>query len=329
MSTRRATKRASSRRSAKKSSAKKTASKKRPAKKTASKKRPAKKSASKKSPSKKSASKRSPAKSGSAKERRAKKEIGRGRKSAGSASGAKRRAAVQPAKASLAKKAPKAAPIFDGFPPTLFKFLRELEKNNNRDWFTLNKPRYQNDVRQPLEAFVDAMEPKFGPGKVFRIYRDVRFSANKAPYKTNASAVFEKKGLIYYLHLEKDYFFCATGYYQMARDQLSRFYDAVVDGRKGSKLAAEIAAAEELDLEIGGSALKNVARGYPKEHPRARFLKHKGLTISRTFRPIRKWVHTGEVAERIAQTWDESERINKWLQKHVGPSEEGNRFVRR
>ena len=107
------------------------------------------------------------------------------------------------------------------FGPELFDFLRELRENNDRDWFQANKERYEHDVKEPLLGFISDFGPriaKISPhiradprptgGSLFRIYRDVRFSKNKAPYKVHAAAQFRhKRGKDvhapgYYLHLE-------------------------------------------------------------------------------------------------------------------------------
>ena len=105
--------------------------------------------------------------------------------------------------------------------PELFEFLSELRDNNNREWFNANKERYESDVRDPLIAFVAEFAPPLREisehfvadprpvgGSVFRIYRDVRFSKDKTPYKTQAAAHFrhqvgkEVHGPGYYIHME-------------------------------------------------------------------------------------------------------------------------------
>lgn len=216
---------------------------------------------------------------------------------------------------------------FQGFPTKGLTFLRNLAKNNDRDWFQANKDRYLEHVKGPLEAFLADVEEEFGPGKVFRIYRDVRFSKDKSPYKTHASVVFENEGCVFYFHIEAKQIFAATGYYQMAKDQRKRFYDAVIDDKAGKKLAKLVDAAEANDLEIGGEALKTAARGYPKDHARVRFLRHKGLTTSRTWKKA-SWWHTAELGERVVETFRDSQKLNEWLITHVGASQEGRRFVK-
>jgi len=252
------------------------------------------------------------------------------KKSSAKKSSAKKSSAKKSsAKKSSAKKSREARfEEFQGFPKALFTFLKQLKKNNERDWFNDNKARFEANVKAPLEAFVGDASEELGAGKVFRIYRDVRFSKDKSPYKTHASAVFEGRGLVYYVHLESDSMFAATGYYQMAKDQRARFYEAVVDAKLGPQLVQLVEDAEDAEMEVGGEALKTAARGYDKDHERARFLRHKGLTVSRTWKPLPKWIHTKEAGERVLAFFREAAPLNDWLKSNVGPSEDGARFVR-
>lgn len=216
---------------------------------------------------------------------------------------------------------------FVGFPKEGLKFLKELEKNNTREWFMANKARYEEHVLEHLKAVVEEGEKAYGSGKNFRIHRDVRFSDDKTPYKTHASAVFERKGIVHYLHIEKDHMFAASGCHQMAKDQLARFYEAIDADKSGKQLVKLVAAAEDAGLDVGGSALKTAPRGYPKDHPRVALLRHKGLTTSRRYK-AGAWMHGPELAERMVKTFAEGDAINEWLRKHVGQSTEGKRFVK-
>ena len=74
------------------------------------------------------------------------------------------------------------------------RFYEELAEDNSRDWFAANRARYEAEVRAPLEYLLDDLADEFGEGKVFRPNRDVRFSKDKSPYKTNAAAVIERDG---------------------------------------------------------------------------------------------------------------------------------------
>ena len=217
--------------------------------------------------------------------------------------------------------------LFQGFPKEGLKFLKDLKKNNTREWFVANKARYDEHVLAHLKAVVEEGEKAYGSGKNFRIHRDVRFSDDKTPYKTHASAVFERKGIVHYLHIESDHMFAATGCHQMAKDQLTRFYEAIDDDKSGKQLEKLVGTAEKNGLEVGGSALKTAPRGYPKDHPRIALLRHKGLTTSRRYK-AGTWMHGPELAERMIQTFAEGDAINEWLRKYVGESAEGKRFVK-
>lgn len=216
---------------------------------------------------------------------------------------------------------------FQGFPKEGLKFLKDLKKNNKREWFTANKARYEEHVLAHLKAVVEEGESAYGNGKNFRIHRDVRFSNDKTPYKTHASAVFERKGIVHYLHIESDHMFAATGCHMMAKDQLARFYEAIDDDKSGKQLEKLVAKAEKADLEVGGTALKTAPRGYAKDHPRITLLRHKGLTTSRKYK-AGTWMHGPELAERMVKTFAEGNAINEWLRKYVGESTEGKRFVK-
>lgn len=221
---------------------------------------------------------------------------------------------------------------FEGFEPEAFRFLAELEANNERAWFAENKDRFERLWKAPLEALVEDAEPALGSGKAFRIHRDVRFSPDKRPYKTHASAVFERDGIVFYAHFEKDQAFVATGMHMMAKDQVKRLHAAVDDEKSGRAIEKLVAKLEEAGLTIGGEALKTAPRGYPKDHPRVRLLRHKGLTASRTWAWKKRppaWLTGPDALPTIAQGWAEASRLNDWLSEHVGPSTEGNRWVKR
>ena len=173
---------------------------------------------------------------------------------------------------------------FDCFDPTLIRFLRELTKNNQRDWFQQNKQRYENEVREPARAFIRAFAAplkKISPmlvaddrrvgGSLMRVYRDTRFSKDKTPYKTNLGIQFRHEmgkdvhapGL--YLHLAPDECFLAAGLWRPDNKVLRQIRDAIVDEpgvwkrvRDGKKFRAE--------FDFAGEQLKTAPRGYDKQH---------------------------------------------------------------
>src|ERR1051326_5580335 len=134
------------------------------------------------------------------------------------------------------------------FSPDLFRFLNDLKKNNNRDWFQANKPRYETAVREPFLHFIADLstrldkingnfkaDPRPNGGSLFRIYRDVRFSLDKSPYKTHASAYFPHseagknvQAPGFYLHLESGGSFAGGGLWHPDAAALKKVRDAIV-----------------------------------------------------------------------------------------------------
>jgi uncharacterized protein (TIGR02453 family) len=179
---------------------------------------------------------------------------------------------------------------FDG---SLFAFLRELRENNRREWFQARKARYEAEVRDPFLRFITDLAPglrKVNPqlladprpvgGSLFRIYRDTRFSKDKTPYKTHASAYFTIRGEEdvpspgFYLHLEPGASFAAAGLWRPSTEALARVRTAIgkrpVDWKKA-----------KARLTIEGESLLRPPRGFPPEHPLIEDLKRKDFVTSR------------------------------------------------
>lgn len=214
---------------------------------------------------------------------------------------------------------------FDGFGPQAVSFYRGLEQDNTKDWFDEHRSIYESDLREPLERLLAEVADEFGhDGKVFRPNRDVRFSKDKSPYKLNCSALVgdDQPGTpVYYLQVGVDGLLSASGYHMMSRDQVQRFYEAVDDDDTGAEIQRLVEQARDAGLTVGGSELKTAPRGYPKDHARVELLRHKGLTLSRTW-PEYKWLQTREALRRVTGVWRAATPINEWLQAHVGAARE-------
>jgi uncharacterized protein (TIGR02453 family) len=211
---------------------------------------------------------------------------------------------------------------FTGFPPDSLDFFVELEANNERPWWQANKQRFEHSVAEPMRALLDELEPEFGSFRVFRMNRDVRFSADKSPYKTAHAAMTDgDAGTANYVQISANGLFVGTGIYHMARDQLDRFRAAVGDDASGTQLDAAIAAARAARLEIGGiePALTTAPRGWPKDHPRVGLLRMKGLITQRDF-GAPAWIHTRRAANEVAKAWRGGADVTAWLDTHVGAS---------
>jgi uncharacterized protein (TIGR02453 family) len=173
-----------------------------------------------------------------------------------------------------------------------------------------------------MELLCHELEERYGTFHLFRPNRDVRFSRDKSPYKTATGAVTEGPGgEAYYVQISAEGLMVASGYYRMAPDQLARYRAAVDDARTGRALERALADVAGAGLDVGGEALKTSPRGYPRDHPRVGMLRHKGVTVGRTF-PVARWLGTRQCLERITTTWDRAARVNAWLNRCVGPSTE-------
>lgn len=171
------------------------------------------------------------------------------------------------------------------FNPGLFKFLRDLKRNNRRDWFEANKKRYEEHVREPARHFISDFAPhlrKLSPhivadprptgGSLFRIYRDVRFSKDKSPYKTHTGIHFkhaEAKDVHapgFYLHLEPRSVFVGLGIWHPDGPTLAKIRQAIVADPAKWKRARDTKRFRD-HYDLSGDSLKRPPRGYDIDHP--------------------------------------------------------------
>jgi uncharacterized protein (TIGR02453 family) len=214
---------------------------------------------------------------------------------------------------------------FAGFPSDAFAFFAELgdDANNSRAWFDDNRGRYERSVRLPMEELLAGVAAEFGDdGKVFRPNRDVRFSADKRPYKTHCGAVIGFRDgtqrASWYLHVDADGLFVAAGYHELSRDQRDRFRRAVDDPRTGGSLVRAVGQVSAAGLEVAGSELTRAPRGYPVDHPRIELLRHLRLTAQRRFPRGTDGLHGPEARDLVVGTWRAATPVCRWLERHVG-----------
>ena len=212
---------------------------------------------------------------------------------------------------------------FKGWPAEAFEFYEGLEADNSKAYWTEHKALYEDCVRAPFEALMTDLAGEFGPGKLFRPYRDVRFSADKSPYKTQQGAVMRHEGKpVYYVALSADGVFAGTGYYMMSKDQLARYRAAVASDKTGPPLAGMVTKLRKAGYEISAhDSLKRSPPGYPPDHPRVELLRSKGLTMGRSWEPA-DWMGTAKAKQRVTTVFRASQPFNAWLDKHVGPAQE-------
>ncbi|MEU8922275.1 DUF2461 domain-containing protein [Kitasatospora sp. NPDC048545] len=207
---------------------------------------------------------------------------------------------------------------FKGWPDEALDFYEHLEADNSKTFWQAHKGQYDHAVRAPMEHLLADLEPEFGPGKIFRPNRDVRFSADKSPYKTHIGAHLESGG---YVQLSADGLACGNGMYRLAPDQLERYRAAVAEDVTGAELERVIARVERDGPQVlGRDSLKTAPRGYPKDHPRIELLRHKGLVAWQEWEPA-TWLGTRAAHTRITGFLRASRPLRDWLDGHVGPSE--------
>jgi uncharacterized protein (TIGR02453 family) len=205
---------------------------------------------------------------------------------------------------------------FKGWPVEALEFFEGLEADNSKTYWQQNRDVYERMVRAPMEELLEELAPEWGEWRIFRPYRDIRFSADKSPYKTNIAAVIGDG----YVHLTADGLGAGSGMYEMAADQLERYREAVDSDRSGSELETLVAEARAAGLEVTGhDVLKTAPRGYPKDHPRIELLRHKGLIAWQEW-PAGAWLGTSRAKDRIVEFFTRSKPISGWLATHVGPS---------
>jgi uncharacterized protein (TIGR02453 family) len=186
------------------------------------------------------------------------------------------------------------------FTPDLFGFLRELAANNRREWFKANKRRYEDVVLEPSLEFVEQFRPllhELSPhfladarpvgGSLFRIYRDVRFSKDKTPYKTHVGIYFRHaagdtaSAPGFYLHLEPRRVFAGVGLWHPPKESLERIRRALVaEPERWRAVTGDKRFSKR--FELGGESLKRPPRGYPPDHPLVDDLRRKDFIASTT-----------------------------------------------
>jgi uncharacterized protein (TIGR02453 family) len=200
-------------------------------------------------------------------------------------------------------------------------FFEGLEADNSKTYWTEHKATYDEKVLAPMVDLLAELEDEFGPTKIFRPYRDVRFSADKTPYKTNIGAMLGSG----YVQLTAAGLSAGLGMYMMAPDQLTRYRAAVAGDSTGAELDRVIAGIERKKIRVHGhDVLKTVPRGYDKEHPRAELLKNKGIIAWQDWPPA-PWLGRPAAKDRIVDFMRTSAPLMSWLDTHVGPSTAPNR----
>ncbi|MBM4167839.1 MAG: DUF2461 domain-containing protein [Ignavibacteria bacterium] len=219
-------------------------------------------------------------------------------------------------------------PPFEGFPREGIRFLQRLKMNNNREWFQKHKAEYEELVKLPMQSLIVEMGShfhEFAPDidadpkrSLFRIYRDVRFSKDKRPYKTHVAAHFVRRGkpkglegLGYYLHIEPGEVFLGGGIYIPSSDQLKKIRAAIVSRSEEFLKVVGDRKLKRAYATIEGEKLTRVPQGFDPEHPLAEWLKHKQFWVGVSW-PENK-SHRQTFAKEAAETFKAAAPLVEFL----------------
>jgi len=208
---------------------------------------------------------------------------------------------------------------FEGFPDEGLVFYEGLEADNTKTYWTRNKGSYEAHVRGPLLALLEEIAPEFGTAKVFRPYRDVRFSHDKTPYKTHQGAVIHPEGrtAAWYVQISADGLRVAGGCWRLESDQVARYRRAVADDVQGPRLQAEVDRLAAGGWSIDGDRLIRVPAGHAADSPRLDLLRHKSLHGGRSWEPT-EWLHSRRALDEVRNAWRDLTALNAWLDDNVG-----------
>src|SRR6516162_8166625 len=182
---------------------------------------------------------------------------------------------------------------FGGWPAEALEFYAGLEADNSKSYWTGHKAVYEEQVLRPMTELVEQLAAELGEPKIFRPYRDIRFSADKTPYKTHIGATVGPHSYV----------------------QFSA--DAVAADSSGAEIAAIVADLEKAGVEVHGhGTLKSAPRGYSSDHPRIDLLRHKGLTSWQHWDP-EPWLQTPSAADRVVSFFRTSAPLCAWLASNV------------
>jgi uncharacterized protein (TIGR02453 family) len=214
-------------------------------------------------------------------------------------------------------------PAFRGFPPEALEFLRELEANNDRDWFKANRARYDEHLVAPTRALAEDLAD-LGRPHMFRPWNDTRFHA-RPPVKEHVGLAIGYEGAGgFYVELSLDGLLVAGGLYRPAPDQLDRIRRAIDAGRTAAPLTRAIARAREAGLALGDPELVRAPRGYAPDHPRLDLLRCKSLTVTRRH-ALGAWLHGPKAGRTIRDELDAATPLVRWVREHAGPTQHGRR----
>ena len=203
---------------------------------------------------------------------------------------------------------------FTGWKGDFRGFFLGLKVNNSKAYFESHRKQYEDEVKAPMVALLADLETEFGAARISRPNRDIRFSADKSPYKTNIYATTSAGG---YVALDADGLAVGGGRHMLEPSELAVFRTVVDAKASGEKLGAIVSGLRTKGYGVEGQELKRVPPPHPQDHPRADLLRHKTIYYWRRW-PLEPWIATSKARERVRQAWHDGADLEAWLARHLG-----------
>ena len=212
--------------------------------------------------------------------------------------------------------------MFEGFPAAAFAWFEGLEADNTKAYFTATRPVYERDVRGALTALLEELRGRFGGEvRVFRQQRNLRFSADRTPYKVRTYGVLA--GPTLYAELSARGLYAGTGYHGLDREQLERYRAAVLDDASGADLEARVAGVEAAGMDVAGQSLRTAPRGVPRDHPRIALLRRRALFAGAAIAGS-PGIGRDVALAHVERAWTAAMPLTAWLDDYVGPGSPGS-----
>ncbi|WP_137808517.1 MULTISPECIES: DUF2461 domain-containing protein [unclassified Gordonia (in: high G+C Gram-positive bacteria)] len=207
---------------------------------------------------------------------------------------------------------------FTGFPEAALDFYDDLEIDNSKVFWEAHKDTYRAAVAEPMRALTDALADEFGPAKIFRPHRDVRFSKDKAPYKTHQGAfVAVAPATGYYVQIGAPGVRVGAGFYEATPARLVEIRKSIDHDRSGPELESLLRRLTGDGWEVAGDRLKTAPRGYDVAHPRIELLRHRSLSVGRDY-GFDEIIHSAELVDRVRRDWRATVPLVEWIAARTG-----------
>ncbi|GAA4675922.1 DUF2461 domain-containing protein [Gordonia humi] len=207
---------------------------------------------------------------------------------------------------------------FTGFPEAALDFYDDLEIDNSKVFWDAHRDVYRDSVAAPMNALVAELADEFGEAKVFRPYRDVRFSKDKTPYKTHQGAfIAVAPATGYYVQIGAPGVRVGAGFYHAEAERLAFLRRAIDDDLHGAELEKLVDGLRRRGWQIDGDRLKTAPRGWAKDHSRIELLRHRSLTAMRDY-GFDEVIHSHDLVEKIRADWRQTRPLLDWFVQHGG-----------